>query len=40
MEIARQPLLTNRTHASDLPPSWMTLYELTKLPDLEEPLPA
>jgi len=35
MGISKQPLLTNPTHASDLPPSWMTLYELTKLPDLD-----
>lgn len=25
--------LSNRTHGSDLPPSWRTLYELTKLDD-------
>ncbi len=25
--------LANRTHVSDLPPHWRTLYELTKLPD-------
>jgi hypothetical protein len=31
MAIARDPRISNRTHASILPPSWMTLYELTKL---------
>jgi hypothetical protein len=25
--------LTNGAHAHHLPPSWMTLYELTKMPD-------
>ncbi|MGH7264768.1 MAG: hypothetical protein ACREMB_07910 [Candidatus Rokuibacteriota bacterium] len=33
MTIAKHQILTDRTHASVLPPSWMTLYELTKLPD-------
>lgn len=32
MAIAEHPVLSNRTHASVLPPSWMTLYELTKVP--------
>lgn len=31
MEIASSDVLSNPTHASDLPQSWMTLYELTKL---------
>ena len=33
MKIAKNPVLANRTHASVLPPSWMTLYELAKLPE-------
>ncbi len=33
MAIAGHLLLADRTHASDLPPSWMTVYELTKVPD-------
>lgn len=33
MEIARDPRLTDTTHVSVLPPSWGTLYELTKLDD-------
>jgi hypothetical protein len=33
MAIARHPVIANATHASLLPPSWMTLYELTRLPD-------
>jgi hypothetical protein len=33
MEIARNPVISNATHASLLPPSWMTLHELTKVPD-------
>jgi DUF3102 family protein len=32
MAIAGNPELSNRKHVSDLPPSWGTLYELTKLP--------
>jgi len=40
VEIAKQPLLQNPTHGSDLPPSWRTLYELAKLPDLSERLEA
>jgi hypothetical protein len=32
MEIARHPILSNPKFASDLPPSWATLYELTALP--------
>ena len=34
MAIARDPRISNRTHASLLPPSWMTLFELTKLDTL------
>ena len=33
MEIAEHSLLSNATRASHLPPSWMTVYELTKVPD-------
>lgn len=33
MSIADDPRLTDRNHGSVLPPSWRTLYELTKLPD-------
>ena len=33
MEIAGHSFLANTTHASHLPPSWMTVYELTKAPD-------
>jgi hypothetical protein len=32
MKVASHPILSNATHASQLPPSWMTLYELTQLP--------
>jgi hypothetical protein len=32
MAIANHPVISNRKHASALPPSWMTLYELSKLP--------
>lgn len=31
MVVAQHPTLSNSTHASNLPPSWMTLYELTKV---------
>lgn len=33
MAIASDTRLSNRAHAPDLPPSWNTLYELTKLDD-------
>ena len=33
MVVARHQILSNRNRGSDLPPSWRTLYELTKLPD-------
>jgi hypothetical protein len=33
MAIAANPVLSNTNHGSDLPPSWRTLYELTKLPE-------
>jgi hypothetical protein len=33
MAIARNPTLANPTHASLLPTSWMTLYELARLPE-------
>lgn len=33
MTVARDPRISERTHGSVLPPSWRTLYELTKLPD-------
>src|SRR5262249_19728146 len=32
MAIAANPILSNPNHGSHLPPSWRTLYELTKLP--------
>jgi Protein of unknown function (DUF3102) len=32
MAIARNPIISNPTHVSHLPPSWGTLYQLTKLP--------
>jgi hypothetical protein len=32
MKIARHQLISNATHVSLLPPSWGTLYELTRLP--------
>jgi len=32
MRIADNPVLSNRAHMHVLPPSWGTLYELTKLP--------
>jgi hypothetical protein len=31
MAIAANPVLSNSTHGSNLPPSWRTLYELTKV---------
>jgi len=31
--IAENRIISNRTHVSDLPPSWGTLYELARLPD-------
>src|SRR5262245_55434393 len=33
MKVAADSRLTNAKHASLLPPSWYTLYELSKLPD-------
>lgn len=33
MKIAAHPILTEAKHVSLLPPSWATLYELSKLPD-------
>ena len=33
MTIAEHPLLSNHAHGRDLPPSWTTLYELTKVPE-------
>jgi N6-adenosine-specific RNA methylase IME4 len=35
MAVAEDERLSNTTHASLLPPSWMTLYEITKLSDDE-----
>src|SRR5262245_28158895 len=35
MKVARHPILSNTAHARLLPPSWMALYELTKLPEEE-----
>jgi hypothetical protein len=31
MTVAKHPIISNRNHGSVLPPSWRTLYELTKL---------
>src|SRR5262249_48134579 len=33
MGIAEHPVISNANHGSHLPPSWRTLYELTKIPD-------
>ena len=33
MEIARHPVIGNATHVSHLPPSWGTLYELSRIPE-------
>ncbi len=33
MRIAAHPLLSNSDHGRNLPPSWRTLYELTKVPE-------
>lgn len=35
IKIAEHPILSNPTHVSKLPPSWGTLYEMTRLPDRE-----
>ena len=35
MAIAGNPVIANAAHASLLPPSWGTLYELTKLPSVQ-----
>lgn len=32
MAISKNPVLSNTTHGSSLPPSWRTLYELSRLP--------
>src|SRR5690242_534661 len=32
MAVAQHPVIAKGTHASLLPPSWTTLYELTRLP--------
>lgn len=32
MSIAAHPVIADRHHGSDLPPSWRTLYELARLP--------
>lgn len=31
MKVARDPIISNRAHVHALPPSWGTLYELTKV---------
>jgi hypothetical protein len=31
MEIGRNPVIANRAHASDLPPAWTTLFELSRM---------
>src|SRR6516225_6239229 len=33
MSIARHPMVSNPAHVQLMPPSWGTMYELTKLPD-------
>jgi hypothetical protein len=33
MMIADHPVLSKRAHVHVLPPSWRTLYELTKVPE-------
>jgi hypothetical protein len=33
MAIAANPVLSDRKHVSDLPPSWGTLYQLSRLPE-------
>ena len=33
MAIAEHPAISNTNHGSYLPPSWGTLYELTKVPE-------
>jgi hypothetical protein len=33
MAIARHPIISNRNHGNDLPPSWRTLYELSRVPE-------
>jgi hypothetical protein len=35
MQIAEHKVIGNRNHGSELPPSWRTLYELTKVPEPE-----
>lgn len=35
MSIAEHPVISNRAHVRDLPPSWGTLYELTKVGNRE-----
>jgi len=35
IKIASNPILSNSAHAPNLPPSWMTLYELTKLSEAD-----
>lgn len=33
MEVSRNEVISNANHGSFLPPSWRTLYELSRLPD-------
>ena len=33
MAVANHSILSNRNHGADLPPSWRTVYELTRAPD-------
>jgi hypothetical protein len=33
MAVAAHPLLSKATHGSSLPPSWRTLYDLSRLPE-------
>jgi hypothetical protein len=35
IKISSHPILSNSAHAPNLPPSWMTLYELTKISEAD-----
>jgi hypothetical protein len=35
MAVARNPIISNSEHAQNLPPSWDTLYQLTRVPEPE-----
>ena len=36
LNVAKTPVFADPDHGQDLPPSWRTLYELTRMPDLDE----